>query len=207
MKHWWCKQIRQKCHSNTQNDGGVSIFFFRFPISNFVQFHDANRKHGVSHVTHIHFKIQFSSFSHKKQSHTDSMMGLALICRFLWFSLLHSYICVANSAMQYGQNISIPYSQPQNDHNNMFSNDHKDNILKTKMERDREDGKSLFLLFSPSIQLIYVFIYILLVCSNQSTNFTKCKSIMANIGQSGEFGWLLITFAVGYSSHFDSTLS
>lgn len=43
--------------------------------------------------------------------------------------------------MQYGQNISIPYSQPQNDHNNMFSNDHKDNILKTKMERDREDGK------------------------------------------------------------------
>lgn len=43
--------------------------------------------------------------------------------------------------MQYGQNISIPYSQPQNDHNNMFSNDHKDNILKTKMERDRDDGK------------------------------------------------------------------
>lgn len=42
--------------------------------------------------------------------------------------------------MQYGQNISIPYSQPQNEHNNMFSTDHKDNILKTKMERDREDG-------------------------------------------------------------------
>lgn len=43
--------------------------------------------------------------------------------------------------MQYGQNISLPYSQQQNDHNNMF-NDHKDNILKTKMERDRDDGKS-----------------------------------------------------------------
>lgn len=42
--------------------------------------------------------------------------------------------------MQYGQNISIPYPQQQNDHNNMFTNDHKDNILKTKMERDRDDG-------------------------------------------------------------------
>lgn len=52
------------------------------------------------------------------------------------------YMYAANSAMQYGQNISIPYSQPQSDHNNMFSNDHKDNILKTKMERDREDGRS-----------------------------------------------------------------
>lgn len=48
----------------------------------------------------------------------------------------------ASSAMQYGQNISIPYSQQQNDHNNMFANDHKDNILKTKMERDREEGLS-----------------------------------------------------------------
>lgn len=45
--------------------------------------------------------------------------------------------------MQYGQNISIPYthSQPQTDHNNMFNNDHKNNVIKTKMERDREDGK------------------------------------------------------------------
>lgn len=47
----------------------------------------------------------------------------------------------AANSMQYGQNISLPYSQQQNDHNNMF-NDHKDNILKTKMERDRDDGKS-----------------------------------------------------------------
>lgn len=48
--------------------------------------------------------------------------------------------------MQYGQNISIPYShsQPQNDHNNLFNNDHKNNIIKTKMERDREDGKRIF---------------------------------------------------------------
>lgn len=41
--------------------------------------------------------------------------------------------------MQYGQNLSNAYNQPQNEHN-MFSNDHKDNILKTKIERDREDG-------------------------------------------------------------------
>lgn len=47
---------------------------------------------------------------------------------------------MAGAAMQYGQNISN-YSQPQGEHNNMFSNDHKDNILKTKIERDREDGK------------------------------------------------------------------
>lgn len=46
---------------------------------------------------------------------------------------------IIGAAMQYGQNISN-YSQPQNEHNNMFSNDHKDNILKTKIEREREDG-------------------------------------------------------------------
>lgn len=42
--------------------------------------------------------------------------------------------------MQYGQNLSNAYSQPQNEHNTMFSNDHKDSILKTKMDREREDG-------------------------------------------------------------------
>lgn len=42
--------------------------------------------------------------------------------------------------MQYGQNLTNAYSQPQNEHNNMFSNDHKDSILKTKMDREREDG-------------------------------------------------------------------
>lgn len=42
--------------------------------------------------------------------------------------------------MQYGQNISIPYSQPQADNNNMFNIDHKNNLIKTKMERDRDDG-------------------------------------------------------------------
>lgn len=45
--------------------------------------------------------------------------------------------------MQYGQNISIPYSQPQADNNNMFNIDHKNNLIKTKMERDRDDGKVL----------------------------------------------------------------
>lgn len=47
---------------------------------------------------------------------------------------------ITANAMQYGQNITTPYSQPQNDHSNMFNNDHKDNILKTKMEREREEG-------------------------------------------------------------------
>lgn len=41
--------------------------------------------------------------------------------------------------MQYGQNLSNAYSQPQNDHNTMFSND-KDNALKSKIDREREDG-------------------------------------------------------------------
>lgn len=42
--------------------------------------------------------------------------------------------------MQYGQNISLPYPQQQTDHNNMFANDHKDNILKAKMDRERDEG-------------------------------------------------------------------
>lgn len=46
--------------------------------------------------------------------------------------------------MQYGQTLSNAYSQPQNEHNTMFSNDHKDSILKTKMDREREDGKLHF---------------------------------------------------------------
>ncbi|XP_055326626.1 zinc finger protein 347 isoform X2 [Sitodiplosis mosellana] len=45
----------------------------------------------------------------------------------------------SGSAMQYGQNLSNAYNQPQGEHNNMFSNDHKD-ALKTKIERDREDA-------------------------------------------------------------------
>uniref|UniRef100_A0A1B0A558 C2H2-type domain-containing protein n=1 Tax=Glossina pallidipes TaxID=7398 RepID=A0A1B0A558_GLOPL len=53
-------------------------------------------------------------------------------------------VSVANNAMQYGQNISIPYSQPQTDLN--FLNaaaagvDHKGKIH-PKIERDREEGK------------------------------------------------------------------
>lgn len=43
--------------------------------------------------------------------------------------------------MQYGQNLSNAYNQPQGEHNNMFSNDHKES-LKTKIERDREDGNN-----------------------------------------------------------------
>lgn len=55
--------------------------------------------------------------------------------------MIFLFFCIsANAAMQYGQNLTNPYVQQQNDHNNMFNNDHKDNILKTKMERDREDG-------------------------------------------------------------------
>ncbi|KAJ6634248.1 Zinc finger and BTB domain-containing protein 46 [Pseudolycoriella hygida] len=46
---------------------------------------------------------------------------------------------ISNSSMQYGQNISIPYSQPQADNNNMFNIDHKNNLIKTKMERDRDE--------------------------------------------------------------------
>lgn len=48
---------------------------------------------------------------------------------------------IIGSAMQYGQNLSNAYNQPQSEHNNMFSNDHKD-ALKTKIERDREDGNT-----------------------------------------------------------------
>lgn len=57
------------------------------------------------------------------------------------------YFTVGNTGMQYGQNISLPYSHAQppqpTDHNNMFQNDHKNNINKTKMERDRDDGECL----------------------------------------------------------------
>lgn len=46
----------------------------------------------------------------------------------------------AANSMQYGQNNLLPYAQQQTDHNNMFGNDHKDNILKAKMERERDEG-------------------------------------------------------------------
>lgn len=63
------------------------------------------------------------------------------MCSFTeWNGWMNGWMDGAGAAMQYGQNISN-YSQPQGEHNNMFSNDHKDNILKTKIERDREDGK------------------------------------------------------------------
>lgn len=59
--------------------------------------------------------------------------------------------------MQYGQNISIPYAQQQTDHNNMFNNDHKNNILKTKMERDRDDGKLyLFFFFKQFSNVLFI---------------------------------------------------
>lgn len=57
---------------------------------------------------------------------------------------------VGNTSMQYGQNISLPYTHaqpPQNDHNNMFQNDHKNNLIKTKMEREREDGEWTLILY------------------------------------------------------------
>lgn len=40
--------------------------------------------------------------------------------------------------MQYGQNISIPYTQTQTDHN--FLNTDQKNKTQIKMDRDREDG-------------------------------------------------------------------
>lgn len=48
--------------------------------------------------------------------------------------------------MQYGQNISIPYSQPQTDLNFLnaaASVDHKGKIH-PKIERDREEGNNHF---------------------------------------------------------------
>lgn len=55
-----------------------------------------------------------------------------------------SFAVSAANNMQYGQNISIPYSQPQSDLN--FLNaaaaaDHKGKIH-PKIERDREEGES-----------------------------------------------------------------
>lgn len=84
------------------------------------------------------------------------------------------YVLVGNTGMQYGQNISLPYSHAQppqpTDHNNMFQNDHKNNIIKTKMERDRDDGEWFFFFFfvgyplpSPQPSLtreVFVFVYI-----------------------------------------------
>lgn len=50
---------------------------------------------------------------------------------------MNFFFPVTNSAMQYGQNISIPYSQPQ-EHNFLNTTEHnKKNQM--KMERDRED--------------------------------------------------------------------
>lgn len=64
---------------------------------------------------------------------------MASINLLLFLTILNGKL--ANSSMQYGQNLSTPYNQQQTEHNNMFNNEHKDNILKTKLERDREDGK------------------------------------------------------------------
>ncbi|XP_019847829.1 transcription factor Sp3 isoform X1 [Bactrocera dorsalis] len=47
-------------------------------------------------------------------------------------------VSAANNTMQYGQNISIPYSQPQTDLNFLNSTDHKGKIH-PKIERDREE--------------------------------------------------------------------
>lgn len=55
-------------------------------------------------------------------------------------------VSAANNTMQYGQNISIPYSQPQTDLNFLnaaASVDHKGKIH-PKIERDREEGNNHF---------------------------------------------------------------
>lgn len=91
-------------------------------------------------------------------------------------------VSASNAAMQYGQNISIPYSQPQNDHNNMFGNDHKDNLLKTKMERDREEGLLFHLLtFRQTLTEYFCILLLSPMHSDKSTNSAKCQSIMADI--------------------------
>lgn len=88
--------------------------------------------------------------------------------------------------MQYGQNISIPYSQPQVDNNNMFNIDHKNNLIKTKMERDRDDGKITKFLTK---------------CSNTNLLFTVInQQILQNVNQS----WQTLANpanTVDYSSH------
>lgn len=129
-----------------------------------------------------------------------------------WFCVLPTIILdckfsVSNSSMQYGQNISIPYSQPQADNNmNMFNVDHKNNLIKTKMERDRDDGNTLRrklditqskLNFKKTKNQIF---------SDQSTNTAKCKSVLANVSQSRKFCGLFVAHTIGNIANFHSTL-
>lgn len=58
--------------------------------------------------------------------------------------------------MQYGQSLSNAYSQPQNDHNTMFSSNDKDNALKSKIDREREDGNSIAKSFENYIEYVQI---------------------------------------------------
>ncbi|KAG4070520.1 hypothetical protein HA402_012310 [Bradysia odoriphaga] len=99
---------------------------------------------------------------------------------------------ISNSSMQYGQNISIPYSQPQADNNmNMFNVDHKNNLIKTKMERDRDDGnKKIKLILSHAQATVNL---------NQKLTVIN-QQILQNVNQS----WQTLANpanSVDYSSH------
>lgn len=95
-------------------------------------------------------------------------------------SLNKSFIIFTANSMQYGQNNLLPYAQQQNDHNNMFGNDHKDNILKAKMERERDEGKCHALnsaTLAPS-QLAYTFNQYSLQLQQSISKF--CKMLISH---------------------------
>ncbi|XP_037942789.1 uncharacterized protein LOC119675654 [Teleopsis dalmanni] len=67
-------------------------------------------------------------------------------------------VSAANNTMQYGQNISIPYSQPQTDLNFLNSTDHKK--IHPKIERDREEGEyELVIRIKYKLVVMYMTIY------------------------------------------------
>lgn len=68
----------------------------------------------------------------------------------------------------------------------MFGNDHKDNILKAKMERERDEGSNLIETCVPLFASLIPANFS--IFSNQPTNFAKCQSIVANISQSKQYG-------------------
>lgn len=73
----------------------------------------------------------------------NRLICCTLFCFFFLPLCFIHLVSAANNTMQYGQNISIPYSQPQTDLNFLnaaASVDHKGKIH-PKIERDREDGK------------------------------------------------------------------
>ena len=79
-------------------------------------------------------------------------------------------VSAANNTMQYGQNISIPYSQPQSDLNFLnaaASVDHKGKIH-PKIERDREEGNNRIR-----------FNHLKSITNNLSTNYDQYNQIQS----------------------------